>query len=102
MSQKSRKPKDKKKYKAVPPPLEDLVQIRSLIENDPDYIYSHKYNYSLKELEKERPNGVSDKFIANVLLLSIQDIKIIYENIIKKTRQILKIELSSDYESKNN
>lgn len=61
----------------------------SKIDEDPDYIDSPKYDFSLKKFLSSNPNGVSDKIIAKVLKLKTDDIDKLYACAIIKLRKAL-------------
>ena len=58
---------------------------------DPDYIRSTRHNHSLLHFTKTNPNGVSERVIGVLLGLSVQQVQEIYQKIILKIRQKLKI-----------
>lgn len=63
------------------------------VHNDPDYIYSKKHGNSLKKFKELNGSPISDHRIAYLLLMSTADVSSIYNNIIKKARQKMNIDL---------
>lgn len=66
---------------------------RHLVETDEDFIDSKNNNYSLKkylEYSKKIPNA---QVIAHFLCSTPEEIEKIYENIVEKARQKLKVKL---------
>lgn len=64
-------------------------KIRHLIDNDEDYIHSPSNNNSLKEFVLNNPDGVDNDKIARVLLLSTEEVDLIYHQAILKIRNKL-------------
>lgn len=67
-----------------------------MIENDPDFIFSKKFDFSLDKMLERYPDGISNKMIARSLLLTEQDVSEILESIIQKFRNQLKIEVDDE------
>lgn len=68
----------------------DLVKKK--IETDPDYIYSKRFGNSLAACVERYPEGASTKLIAQVLLMTEEEVENIYLSVIEKLRDIMKIE----------
>lgn len=66
--------------------------IKSMISNDSDFIWSKKYKFSLKNAIDKKYVNLSDKTISKYLKLTLFELNNIYDNIIIKLRQDLKIE----------
>ena len=63
-------------------------EIQHKLKNDPDFIYSAKYNYSIKNIVEKHPTGCPDKLIAKVLKLeSPEEVESIYQGIVRKLRK---------------
>lgn len=68
-------------------------EIQKKLENDKDFIYSAKYNYSINQIIEKHPEGCTDKLIAKVLKLeSPEQVEVIYQGIVKKLRKKMLIE----------
>lgn len=68
-------------------------EARERLAVEPDFIFLKRFDYSLTSLVDKHPNGVSDRVIAAALMVTEDDVDDIYENIIIKLRDILKIDL---------
>jgi hypothetical protein len=76
----SRSPDSKTEYAVT------TADAQILIQSDPDYIYSKRFNYSLNELKERYPDGCPDRIIAAVLMITEDDVQIWYEKIVEKLR----------------
>jgi hypothetical protein len=65
------------------------AQAKALIESDPDFIYSKRFNYSLKELQLRYPDGCPDRIIAAVLMITEDDVEAVYQKIVLKLRNCM-------------
>ena len=63
------------------------AQAKMLIETDPDFIYSKRFGYSLAELEKRYPEGAPTRIIAAVFMISEDEVRIRYQQVIGKLRR---------------
>lgn len=63
-----------------------------MIENDPNYIASKRYSYSLSKLLERYPDGCPDRIIATVLQLSEEEVEQRYQKIILKLRKSMKVD----------
>lgn len=66
-------------------------EARERIVSDPDFIFLKRFDFSLKNLVEKHPGGVSDRVIAAALMVTEDDVQDIYESIIIKLRDILKV-----------
>ncbi len=66
-------------------------EARERILSDPDFIFLKRFDFSLKNLVEKHPGGVSDRVIAAALMVTEDDVQDIYESIIIKLRDILKV-----------
>lgn len=65
------------------------LQAKALLENDPDFLYSKRYNYSLAELKRRHPEGCPDRMVAAVLLITEDDVAERYARIVQDLREEL-------------
>lgn len=63
--------------------------IRHKIENEPDFIDSKKFDYSLRKILAKYPNGVPDRLIAQALHLSEAEINQHFQQILDKLKENL-------------
>lgn len=68
--------------------------VKLLLKEDPDFIFSKKFDFSLKNLLERYPEGVSNKMIAKVLLMSEIDVNKTLTDVLTKIRKRLKIEVN--------
>ena len=73
-------------------------EIQQKLQNDPDFIFSSKYNNSIEQIIEKHPlekypDGVPDKIIAKVLVLeSPEEVESIYQGIVRKLRKKMSLE----------
>lgn len=67
-------------------------QAKTLIESDPDFIYSKRFNYSLDELLKRHPDGCPNRIIASVLMVTEDDVEEWYRRIVVKLRDAMGVD----------
>jgi hypothetical protein len=68
-------------------------EARERIAIEPNFIFLKRFDYSLASLIDKHPGGVSDRVIAAALMVTEDDVQDIYEDIILKLRDILKVDL---------
>ena len=64
-------------------------QARHLIKTDGDFIYSKRFNYSLRELKRRHPEECPDRIIAAVLMITEDDVKELYERVVAKLQRLM-------------
>ncbi len=64
-----------------------------MLEKDPDFIYSKRFDFSIEKMLERYPDGVSNKNIAQVLLITEEEVERIYQDSILKIRAAMKIEI---------
>jgi len=78
----------------------DPKEINRRIRQDIDFINSKKYNYSLKQYLASFRGQNSDHKIATLLNMSQAELKAEMDGILKKYRQALDLDVSSEDEHK--
>lgn len=68
------------------------VEAKQMVENDHDFIYLKRFQYSLTKLLERYPDGVPDRIIANGLMLTEDDVHELYERTVKKLRGLMGVE----------
>lgn len=63
------------------------VEIKDLIESDPDFINIKRFDYSLSNLLKRYPEGVPDRIIAAALQMTEDEIQSLYTTVLDKLRK---------------
>ena len=68
-------------------------EARELLSTDPDFIYSKRFDFSLKKLLDRYPDGAPTKVIAQSLMMTEDELQELEQTIIIKIRQGLRIEV---------
>jgi hypothetical protein len=68
-------------------------EARELLATDPDFIYSKRFDFSLKKLLDRYPEGAPTKVIAQSLMMTEDELQELEQSIIIKIRQGLRIEV---------
>lgn len=63
---------------------------RKRLDTDPDFVNLPRFDNSLKKLLAKHPDGVSDKTIAQALMIDEDDVESTYKSIILKLRRAVK------------
>ena len=63
-----------------------------MIDTDPDYIASKRFDYSLAKLLERYPDGCPDRVIAAVLLIEEHEVEQCYNRIVEKLRRMMKVD----------
>ncbi len=69
------------------------TEVRERILHDIDFVYLKRFDYSLKNLVARHPEGVPNRVIAAALMMTEEDVEDLYQTIIEKLRQTMKITL---------
>jgi len=72
----------------------DVDKIRDRVQNDPDYVECSRFKYSAEYAIKKNPDGLDDKTIAKILMVTTNNVKRFYESAVKKMRKKLKININ--------
>lgn len=68
-------------------------EARELLNTEPDFIYSKRFDFSLKKLLDRYPEGAPTKVIAQSLMMTEDELQELEQSIIIKLRQGLRIEV---------
>lgn len=66
-----------------------IDESKARIKDDPDYIGLKRFNYSLAELLERYPDGCPNKVIAHALMISEEEVEALYNEAIKKLRDLM-------------
>jgi hypothetical protein len=66
---------------------------RRRLYDEPDFVASKRYDYSLKEMEERYPEVVPDNVIATVLMLSEEEVNALYETVVRRFRDLMGVKL---------
>lgn len=61
------------------------------ILQDEDFVDCPKFKNSIKKIKEKNPDGIDDKLIAEMLLLTPEELEILYLNSLQKIRKHLDI-----------
>jgi hypothetical protein len=53
----------------------DKQRAKELIETDEDFVFSQKYNFSLKQMLNKNPSGLDDEAIAKALMMTVEEVE---------------------------
>ncbi len=59
------------------------AQAQALLQEDETFIYSKRFEFSIEKLEARYPDGCPDRLIANVLLITEDDVEEHYQRIVR-------------------
>lgn len=68
------------------------TEAKEKIDNDPDFVYIKRFDFSLRQLVEKHPGGVPDRVVAAALMLTEDDVEEIYNEIVVKLREAMKVE----------
>lgn len=68
-------------------------EAREALATEPDFIYSKRFEFSLKKLLERYPEGAPTKVIAQSLMLTEDELQDLEQKIITKIRQELRVEV---------
>jgi hypothetical protein len=64
-----------------------LEEIKDKINTEPDYIYSKRFDFSLKKLIDRYPEGAPNRVIAQVLQMTEEEVEVLYQQLLTKLRE---------------
>lgn len=67
-------------------------EARKMLETDPDWISSKRFDYSLAKLIERYPNGCPDRIIAAVLMIQEEEVEVLYQNVVLKLRRFMGVD----------
>lgn len=67
--------------------------IQNLLHHDKNFIYSKRFNFDIEKLLERYPDGAPAKLIAQVLLISEEEVEKIIESTILQIRSKMKVEV---------
>lgn len=68
-------------------------EAKQLIETEPDFVYMKRFDYSLNKLMDRYPDGAPTKIIAQAMMMTEDEVEELYEAVIVKMRQALKVDV---------
>lgn len=70
-----------------------LEEIKELIEQDKDFIYSKRFDFSIEKLLERYPEGAPPKVIAQVLLVTEEEVDKLTQEAILSLRKKMKVDV---------
>lgn len=67
-------------------------EAKKLVEFDPEFIYSKRFEYSLDKCIDRYPEGAPDKVIAQCLMMTEEEVEDTFQSVIKKLQKVMKVE----------
>lgn len=68
-------------------------EAKQLIDTEPDFVYMKRFDFSLDKLMERYPDGAPTKIIAQAMMMTEDEVEELYQLVIVKMRQALKVEL---------
>ena len=68
-------------------------EAKLLVLSDSDFVYLKRFDFSMTKLAERHPAGVPDRVIAAGLMITEDDVRDLYEDIVLKLRRTMKVEL---------
>lgn len=65
------------------------AEVRRLLETDPDFLHLKRFDFSMGKLLERYPEGVPDRIIAQALLMTEDDVEILYNQTVEKLRNLM-------------
>lgn len=69
-----------------------IAEVKRKLHNDPDFVFSKRCGFSLTRMIERHPDGCSDRIIAASLLITEEEVEVLYQNAIEKLRVVMKVE----------
>lgn len=63
------------------------------IDEEEDFIYSKRFDFSLKKALERYPDGMPPKMVAQALLMSEEEVEALFQKILLKIRKEMKVDL---------
>lgn len=70
-----------------------LEEIQELLHKDKDFIYSKRFDFSIEKLLERYPDGAPPKVIAQVLLITEEEVEKLTQAAIVSIRKKMKVDL---------
>lgn len=66
-----------------------IDKARAKLNTNPDFIYSTRFDCSLKKLLARYPDGVPDRIIAQVLVMTEEEVEAMWDTVVEKLRSTM-------------
>jgi hypothetical protein len=68
-------------------------EAKQRVAEEENFVYLKRFDFSLAQLAERHPSGVPDRVIAAALMVTEDDVRDMYEEIVLKLRRAMKVEL---------
>lgn len=75
---------------------DNMDDLKHKIQTDPDFINCPEFDNSLKKFADAHPNGVDEKTIAKVMMVTKDEVKKIYQSAIQNLRSKLPVNIDRE------
>lgn len=62
------------------------------VHEEPDFVNSKRYDYSLQKLEERYPDGAPDSVIASALMIEEEEVEPEFDKVVVKLREKMGVE----------
>jgi hypothetical protein len=69
-------------------------KVKDMIQHDPDYIASKRFDNSVSKIMERYPEGCPDRIIASVLMMTEEELEDRFTMIVKRLRREMKAKVS--------
>lgn len=67
-------------------------EAKQKVLNDPDFVYLKRFDFSLAKMVQRNPAGFPDRVIAAALMVTEDDVRDMYNEIVTKLRLAMKVD----------
>jgi hypothetical protein len=71
----------------------NLESVRERIDSDPNYVHAPSLGNDLETVLNKHPEGCTDRVIASLLQVEVEEVEDLYQEIVLKLRQEMKVDL---------
>lgn len=68
------------------------AEVKAKLDQDPDFVYLKRFDYSLKKVMLRYPEGCPTRVIAQALLMTEEDVEIMHKNIVSKLQTLMGVD----------
>jgi hypothetical protein len=69
------------------------AEVQKMLQEDETYVYMKRFDFSIEKLEARYPDGCPDHVIAQALMITEEDVEIMYQMIVAKLRSAMRVAL---------
>lgn len=68
------------------------MEVKAKLDQDPDFVYLKRFDYSLKKVMLRYPDGCPTRVIAQALLMTEEDVELMHKRIIAKLQELMGVD----------